>query len=503
MSDNRFQKDNIQVYRKKWHMNVGVIIFGVILLYLIVTVLTYVTDKRISVYEVREGSILTDNAYTGLVLRKEEIVYAEKDGYVNYLAPEGVKVGAKSQVFCLSDEKLELSAGAEASKDAEKKDEAESKDTEETADANTDGENTKDDGEGGDSKETDSETDGEFTFDEQEQVIQLAQNFNEGFRDLQFRDAYTLKDSVGSILSSRSAQSRQEQVSALLEDKQKGVEVYNAAKDGIVEYVIDGYEDITADQITTDMLARTNVEETVISNNSKASKGDPVYKLITDEAWTVIIELDDEMAKELMEKTSVQVKFSKDNHTSWGAFQVYNTEDGNLGFITFEQSMVRYAGQRFLDIELILEDESGLKIPKSAVTEKEFYTVPEAYITQGGDSSSDGVLLKRKDGSTKFQSSSIYYKDSEKGLVYLRLKDFTYGDVIVKPDSQEEYELKETASLKGVYNINKGYAEFWQVNILCESDEYYIVESGSNYSLTNYDHIALDGNDIQEEELVF
>ena len=46
--------------------------------------------------------------------------------------------------------------------------------------------------------------------------------------------------------------------------------------------------------------------------------------------------------------------------------------------------MIRYATERYLDIELILEDESGLKIPKTAVTEKEFYIVPQDYITSGG-----------------------------------------------------------------------------------------------------------------------
>ncbi len=36
----------------------------------------------------------------------------------------------------------------------------------------------------------------------------------------------------------------------------------------------------------------------------------------------------------------------------------------------FDNSMIRYADERYLNIELIFEDESGLKIPKSAVVEK-------------------------------------------------------------------------------------------------------------------------------------
>ena len=41
------------------------------------------------------------------------------------------------------------------------------------------------------------------------------------------------------------------------------------------------------------------------------------------------------------------------------------------------------------------------------------------------------------------------------------------------------------------------------MQILSENEEYYIVESGSDYGLTNYDHIALDGSEIREDEIIF
>ena len=42
-----------------------------------------------------------------------------------------------------------------------------------------------------------------------------------------------------------------------------------------------------------------------------------------------------------------------------------------------------------------------------------------------------------------------------------------------------------------------------QIQILCESDEYYIVATGSDYGLSNYDHIALNGEDVKENDVVF
>ena len=75
------------------------------------------------------------------------------------------------------------------------------------------------------------------------------------------------------------------------------------------------------------------------------------------------------------------------------------TIDGHyLAYLSFENAMVRYANERYLDVKLILEDESGLKIPKTAMTEKEFFVVPMDYITQGGgDSTGSSVLIQAKD----------------------------------------------------------------------------------------------------------
>lgn len=62
--------------------------------------------------------------------------------------------------------------------------------------------------------------------------------------------------------------------------------------------------------------------------------------------WTVVIELSDTMAQQLAEQSSVKVKFSKDNETTWAALQIYNTKDSNLAYLTFDHSMIRYATER-------------------------------------------------------------------------------------------------------------------------------------------------------------
>ena len=56
--------------------------------------------------------------------------------------------------------------------------------------------------------------------------------------------------------------------------------------------------------------------------------------------------------------------------------------------------------------------------------------------------------------------------------------------------------------LTGVYNINKGYAVFKQINILTKNEDYAIIETKTTYGISLYDHIALDGSKVKENQLV-
>ena len=270
---------NITVYRKKNHVNIGIIVFGAIFVYLIVLVLLYLTDRHVSAYEVREGSILKDTAYTGLVVRSETIVNAEESGYVNYFATEGSKVGAKTNVYTVSPEELNFKTNGE----------------EESQD---------------------------LTSEEKEALLVKVQSFGENFKDEEFHDIYTLKDHFSSVLESKSNQSRQAQLTDMLETEGDRLKVHKSAKDGIVIYSADGYEQIALSDITEDMITKQNYEQKNFKDNRKVNAGDPVYKLITDDIWNVVILLNDKTAKEMADIERVRVRFSKDNETAVASFQM-------------------------------------------------------------------------------------------------------------------------------------------------------------------------------------
>ncbi|MGN0346573.1 MAG: HlyD family efflux transporter periplasmic adaptor subunit [Lachnospiraceae bacterium] len=78
----------------------------------------------------------------------------------------------------------------------------------------------------------------------------------------------------------------------------------------------------------------------------------------------------------------------------------------------------------------------------------------------------------------------------------------TESDSAVK-DLPQEYAISQKGQLVGVYNMNYGYADFKQVNILYQNEEYAIVKSNTAYGLNVYDYIVLEADMVDEDDFVY
>ena len=242
-----------------------------------------------------------------------------------------------------------------------------------------------------------------------------------------------------------------------------------------------------------------------LKQNVSVSNGDAVYKLISNEEWHIVVPITNTLADELADDNTLKLRFNKDGKTAYATYVITEKSGEKYLILTLRNSLVRYAKDRFIEIELLLTEQTGLKIPNSAITEKEFFTIPVSYFMKGGDSDADGLLVSstNKNGktTTEFVSPTIYYTTDD--YYYIDSENVTAGDILVKPDSNETYRVgSDTATLKGVYNVNKGYAVFKQIDILYQSKEYTIVKTGTSYGISLYDHIALDGAKINEDDLL-
>ena len=458
-------QNKIVKYRKPLNINIGTVIFAVILVYIVFCVFTYFTSRHVVWYEVQAGSLSTNNIYEAVAIRDETVVNAVDAGYINYFAREGARVAVGDLVYTVD----------ESGKQAD------------YIGTNATGENSL------------SPTD---LSELKSEIV----GFTNSFDRRNFSTVYDFKYDMEGTVVKLSNYSILESIDSLQSSELAGlIKQCMASSAGIVVYSIDGYEELTLEQMTKEVFDKTNYEKSQLLGNDLIAAGDPVYKISSNEDWSLVIQTDAKRAEELLEAEYVRVRFLKNQEISWGKVESFTNESGDTFVqLTFTNSMITFANDRFVDIELILEDENGLKIPNSSIVEKEFFIVPKAYVTKGGNSGANGVLretyTEEGEATTEFVEATIYNETDEE--YYLDNASLQIGEYIVMPESTEKYALSKRGSLIGVYNINKGYADFKQINILYNNDEYSIVESNTAYGLNVYDYIVLDATTVSEDELI-
>lgn len=464
----RQENGKIRQYRKPLNINLGTVVFVTIFLYIIICVASYfLNSKNIKPYTVMSGSLSSDNIYTGIALRSETVVNSGYSGYINYYAREGERIGS-GKLVCTIDESGQL------------KDILNEQNAEDTA----------------------------LTDSDLQELKSTISSYCANFSKSNFNSVYNFKyDMEGTVLKLANINVLQSLTDLNSASNSQPVNLCYAPQSGIISYYTDGYEEKTADDITEEDFDQEKYERNQLITSDLVASQDPLYKLSTDENWCVIIPVDRAKALELEEEEYVMVRFLKNQYESWGQVTILDKGgDGVFARLDFNNSMITFVSERFLEIELITEAESGLKVPNSAIINKEFFLVPKEYVTKGGSSGSNGVLVEiaGENGTltTEFIPTQIYQETDEE--YYLDNSTLSVGDHLIKPDSAESFTISKSATLIGVYNINKGYADFKEIQILAQNDEYAIIKANTTYGLSVYDNIVLNAQSIENlDELIY
>ena len=459
----------LDTLKKIFTLNIGTILFGILFVYMMISMFMYLTANHFTSYQVLNGPLSRNETYTGLAIHEETVVSYGIGGYINYYAREGTKLNASGIVYGISSQPLQTSNIKLETEDLAK-------------------------------------------------VRQQMSSYSYGFRSSNFNSVYSFKSELeGNILqyagvnntvsSTANTDSSEEgnqdsdsnnTASAMTLGNQT---LCRTAEDGIILYSKDGYENITEDNISQEDFDQNSYHKEDLKTRDAIEAGSDVYTIITDERWSIYIPLSAKQVTQLNDRQYVRVKFLKDGLSQIGQLSIVEIGSGKYGKIDFNNGLTRYASDRFLDIELVTNTQTGLKIPISSIITKEFYLVPDSYQTRGGDNNqSAGFLVKTKSG-TEFVSATIY--EEKDGNFYVEKSAFEKGTVLVNPDTDDTYVIKDTGNLEGVYCINEGYARFRRISIIDQNEEYCIVEKGTTYGLSQYDHIVYDASDVNEEDILY
>lgn len=473
----------IQKIRGVFGLNIGTVVFGVLLLYMIFSMILYITSEDIESYQVIAGPLSRNETYTGLAIREEITYKAESNGYVNYYAREGNKINNTGAVYGISTTKIP-------------------------------------------------EAETVLSQEELKKIKNEMMSFSKGFDSSNYNDTYSFKYELeGNILqysgvteiSSSPTMNEEGNIvagnNAAVASMLGNQTIIKSKHDGIILYSKDDFVGKSIDKITAEDFNQNTYEEVDLKTEDPVKLGDDIYTIITDERWSLLIPLTDKQAVSLSDRSSIRVKFLKDDMTQSGDFSIMEIDDSKYGKIDFNKGLIRYASDRFLDIELVTNTATGLKIPLTSIVTKNFYTIPSEYAAYDENSGQTGFWVEGKDDEGKkaqmFVSPTIYASveiasnsmdEEEKEpsyLYYVDTKTFEKGTLLIHPQNKGKYIIDSIGVLEGVYCINTGYAVFRRINVINQNEEYAIVSKDTKYGLVRYDHIVKNADKIKESDILY
>ena len=453
-------------YRKKRIINVGVIIFLFVFFYLILILVKFATRKQIRYNEVVEGSMSENKTHTGLILRDESVQVSPDGGYINIYMRDGKRAAVGSRVYSLDatgdlKKLMEASAGKE-------------------------------------------DTISDSSVIEMKKKLS---NFASNYSDSDFEYVYDTKYLLDNAASEYSNLINIENIDNISNENGLSLNVITSPYSGEISYAMDDIAEKKEEDLTKSDFDTSKHPISYIKNEQLIEAETKVYRIVNSESWSIYFEFEKGEEELYTEKKTLTVKFKSNGLTLTGDYSVVETKDGySLGKLTFDKYMVQFISNRYAEFDIQSSVVNGLKIPSKCVLEKDFYTIPVEYMAKGGDGVSDGFYKQvDKDGttSTVFVPEDIIKITDANCYISTENKDIVSGDKLIKPDSNDIFEVSNKEKLLGVYNINKGYTVFKNIDILGSNKEFYIVDKGTKYGLKVYDHILLNPDGFKEGEFIY
>ena len=456
--------------KKEFHFNIGIIAFLMIFIYIIGHLVLSVSKEELAVYQVIQSRIHDSIRTTGIILRKEQIVKSENSGYSNYYVNEGEIVSKQGLVYTCdkTGEAHEYISNY-----------LEQKDT--------------------------------LTAEDYNQIRDLLELYEDQYTDSDFSFVYDLKYQLENQALKLGDAAMADHMDEIESQLGSGSFIKTYSKEqGIITYQQDGYEDTTVEMLTLDDFVTSQYEKTNLKTEEKVGEGANVYRLTKNGDWQIVLSLTNEEYLKIKDRTKVNISLNSGEFNLSCPVTFVSHSDGYFAVLTITNYLVHFVTDRYVDVEVEIKAETGLKIPNTAIVEKEFYKIPKGYFT-GSSKAKKTLVIKNQDskGKVTFESISVEIgkietdTETNQTYYYVLKEDMPEHALISMADSSETMLLKETETLPGVYNINKGYADYRCVDILIENKDYTIVGSNVTNSIELFDRIVLNGHTIENNDIVY
>jgi hypothetical protein len=436
-----------------------IIILIVLMIFLCFQFINYLRRSGDGVYEVRKGLIQQNNHYNALAIRSEQIIKSDSDGYPFYYQKDKSQIGMDSVIYALDTDGTISQSIAKSNSDFKS-----------------------------------------IPAEDRKNITDSLSSFVNSYDPYQFQKTYEFMSNLNETVSESIIVSKIQKLSETDSGKtDKSLKKYYPQSTGVVSYIVDGGEGLTIDNFNSQSMNEGTYKRKDLRTTSKLEEGSDVYKLITDTNWHLVIQIPDNLSKRLDAVTSkkINVKFDDDQSEESADYSISERDGNKFLILSLDHGVERYADERFVSIELLLDENEGLKIPVSSIvtSDKYVYIVPDEYIYQ--EKYKDAYYIRRLD--KKKISIDIMKRSYGKTYIY---SSALKSDMQIISDSGNTFILgTEKEHLEGVYNVNKGYAVFKKISVLYRNNDYAIVSDNTSDGLILYDYIALNGKSTHQNEI--
>lgn len=461
------QRKNVIKFNRDIKLNAATIIIFLVLIYCLLAIVISSKKDPITTYKVNKSSIDNNITLDAIALRDEQIINSNKAGYICYYIRDGEKVKNKSTV-CTIDE------------------------TGKVYDSVTDADNF----------------DKLLKQDDYNKVRSVISLYKVGYKDVNFYSAYNFQTDVTNKVLELSNEVLMQQIKS--EGGNVKLSAINAPVSGIVTYYTDGFENFNINSISASDFDKSKYEKNTLKTGDIVSNNTPIVKIIPNEEWNIVAPLSDNQVKALADRSSVKFKINNSSYSIRMPFTVFDGADGKYINIALDKYLTNYISERYVNIEIIMEEERGLKIPISSIVEKEVYKIPKGFFTGGGNISTGqsnnnrlNVKTKLEDGTDTLVQIVPNIFVVEDNFCLVDKSSLSTSDVIININNSKELavSMMETTNIKGVYSANRGTAEFKMINIIKTIDEFVLIESDDR--LKAYDNIILDSKKVKENQIIY
>ena len=174
-------------------------------------------------------------------------------------------------------------------------------------------------------------------------------------------------------------------------------------------------------------------------------------------------------------------------------------EKVKLVFTTSDQ-VVQFLPYRAVEFTIGENKAEGLKIPLTAIVEKNVLRIPQEYKV---DQERQQGVMRKVGEVVEFVPINVQYTDDNSSYILQDLSNLSsiqVNQTLSNPESGANFTIGEVQAMQGVYTINGRYAKFKGIEIVLTNDGYAIIKENSE--LKEFDQIISNPKSIKEDQLL-